>query len=486
MSAAKASRRMLLSIAAKIGVGASLPPLTRGVARAQIATPVATPVEHAVRPSVVLVITDDMRDTDWQALPQTSALFAERGVRFPNFFLTTPTCGPSRASILTGLYAHEHGIFLGDDKDREGGVTAASMFDESGLPKRTIARTLQDAGYHTALFGKYLNGYNDDDPVPIGWDEWAATSTTRYLDFKLNEDGKPVSYKDGEYQTDVLADMAVATIETTPADQPLFLYFSPRAPHAPTDPAPRHLHEFTDAKLEANPAIDEEDISDKPAFLRKSRVGDPVDEQETEVRRLQSLLSVDEAIIRIVAALEETGRLANTYLFVLSDNGFAMGHHRWRAKGLPYDTITRVTMMAMGPALPGGTSDSRIVANIDLAPTIAELASVTLEDPSGHSLLADGQRAGVLLENENGDQKPAYRALRSVDWLYVEWDTSERELYFYPDDPYELENLLADWEGHTPGAAAIQVGDVLHARLEEMKRCQGHDCFVVEAAPLDV
>ena len=263
--------------------------------------------------NLLLITTDQQRGDCFGGqrgvrTPHLEAL-AARGTRFAACITPNLVCQPARASILTGLYAHEHGIFLGDDKDREGGVTAASMFDESGLPKRTIARTLQDAGYHTALFGKYLNGYNDDDPVPIGWDEWAATSTTRYLDFKLNEDGKPVSYRDGEYQTDVLADKAVATIETTPADQPLFLYFSPRAPHAPTDPAPWHLNEFTDAKLEANPAIDEEDISDKPAFLRKSRVGDPVDEQETEVRRLQSLLSVDEAIVRIVGALEETGRL---------------------------------------------------------------------------------------------------------------------------------------------------------------------------------
>ena len=107
----------------------------------------------------MVVVTDDMRSSDWQALPRTRELLGTRGVTFPNFFATTPVCAPSRASILTGLYAHAHGVWLGDDKDAKAGITSASMFEKFGLPERTIAGALHDAGYHTALVEKYLNRF---------------------------------------------------------------------------------------------------------------------------------------------------------------------------------------------------------------------------------------------------------------------------------------------------------------------------------------
>ena len=427
-----------------------------------------------------------MRSTDWQALPQTRELLGSRGVTFPYFFATTPACSPSRASILTGLYAHEHGVWLGDDKDAEAGITAASVFEKLGLPDRTIALALQNAGYRTALVGKYLNRFEHNDPVPIGWDDWYSTSSVDYFDFKLNENGATVRYQgDGQYGTDVLAAKAVATIAATPADQPLFLYFAPKAPHLPSTPARRHTAAFAEARLEGDPSIGEADMSDKPAFLRRKPVEDLSALNDEERIRLQSLLAVDEAMVQIIDALEAAGRMNDVYIFVLSDNGYAMGQHRWSSKALPYDTVTRVPMIAFGPRFGSGVIDERLVANCDIAPTLADLTGATLGAVSGQSLLSEKERSVILLENRPAAASP-YRALRSKDWLYVEWDSGERELYDYRSDPFELNNTLAEWEGHSPSAADLDRAEIFHERLAKLASCSRRTCRTFDQAPLNV
>jgi arylsulfatase A-like enzyme len=427
-----------------------------------------------------------MRSSDWQALSQTREILGSRGVTFPYFFATTPACSPSRASILTGLYAHEHGVWLGDEKDTDAGITPASVFEKLGLPDRTIALALQHAGYRTALVGKYLNQFGHDDPVPVGWDEWYSTSTTDYFDFKLNENGATVRYRgEAQYGTDVLAGKAVETIAGTPADQPLFLYFAPKAPHLPSIPAKRHTAAFADARVEGDPSIGEADMSEKPAFLRRKPVEDVSALNDEERIRLQSLLAVDEAMVRIIDALEVAGRMDNVYIFVLSDHGYAMGQHRWSSKALPYDTVTRVPMIAFGPAFDSGVIDERLVTTCDIAPTLAALSGAPLGATSGQSLLSEDERSVVLLENRPAAAVP-YRALRNKCWLYVEWDSGERELYDYRSDPFELNNSLADWEGHSPSAADLDRGEIFHERLAELANCSGRQCRKADQAPLEV
>jgi arylsulfatase A-like enzyme len=448
-------------------------------------------IEAPRPPDIVVVVTDDMRGTDWQALPQTQEILGSTGVTFPNYFVTTPACSPSRTSILTGLHAHEHGVWLGDEKDKDQNkdkdkeIKGAAVFEAQGLPDRTIAVALQNAGYRTALVGKYLNGFGFEHPIPIGWDDWCSTSSTRYVDFELNENGVEVEYRgEDQYGTDVLAAKAVETIAATPADQPLFLYFAPKAPHVPSTPAKRHLAAFQSARVKGDPSVNESDMSDKTAFLRKRSIERADALNEEERLRLQSLLAVDEAIVQIVEALEAAGRLGTTYIFVLSDNGYAMGQHRWLSKALPYDTVTRIPMIAFGPRFDAGVVDERLVTNCDIAPTLAELSGATLGDVSGQSLLSEDERSVVLLENRPAATVP-YRALRSKDWLYVEWDSGERELYDYRTDPFELENALAEWEGHTPSSAALARAEILHNRLAELSACTGSECRSGERAPID-
>lgn len=422
----------------------------------------------APAPNVVVVVTDDMRASDWQALPRTRELLAG-GTTFPNFFLTTPTCCPSRTSILTGQYVHNHGVLTNEDHGAPtGGITA---FRRLGLADATVAHALGQAGYRTAIVGKFLNGYRTNDP-PVGdWDRWVVPADKGYTDFVLNIDGE--THREQGYSTDVLRDEAVRFIAETPARQPLFLYFTPKAPHGPSTPAARHRDAFKGAKVGRDAAFNEQDVDDKPGYVqRKDRIG-PQGERRLDQRerdRLASLLAVDEAVAAIWGALEAAGRLDDTYVFVLSDNGFLLGAHRLEGKGSPYDGSVRVSMLAWGPRFDRGT-DERLVANIDIAPTIAQVAGVTLPAADGQSLLDRASREGILLERFKAGAKPTYEAVRTDHLLYVDYATGERELYDYRTDPHETDNLLAE-ENEDEGGRSAEVGELsrLLGKLAECKR----------------
>ncbi len=437
------------------------------------------------KPNIVVVVTDDMRATDWRALPKTQKLLAG-GTEFPNFLITTPVCCPSRSTILTGQYAHHHGVRINEGPN--GGWHA---FRDQGHEASNVATWLDEVGYRTALVGKYLNGYNRSRAKPPpGWDRWYALNTRGedYAEFTLNENGTAVHYdRPTDYMTDVLRRRAVDVVESTPAKTPLFLYLAVKAPHVPATPAGRHRDEFKGAGVTRDDAFNEADISDKPAYMRD----DPLSPKETnaldalERKRLASLLAADEAIVAVADALKAADRWDNTYVFVLSDNGYLMGLHRRVAKGVPYEEAIRVPMLAFGPGFTAGTNDPRLAATIDLAPTIADLAGVPAPEADGRSLLDNWQRDAVLIEGfGNADEgkgegqviggpKPAppYAALRTADRIYVEYKGGEKELYDLRDDPGQLENLAPPGEG-----ADLDELERLHAWLDELRECQTDDC----------
>jgi arylsulfatase A-like enzyme len=430
----------------------------------------ASRAEASARPNVVVVVTDDMRASDWRALPRTRGLLAG-GTEFPNFFLTTPTCSPSRASILTGQYAHNHGVETNEGGGgRAGGISAFRL----GLADQTVAHALGRAGYRTAIVGKFLNGYKPDDP-PVGdWDRWVVPADKGYTGYALNVDGE--ARQEEGYSTDVLRDEAVRFVRGTPARRPLFLYFAPRAPHGPSTPAARHRDAFGGATVDRDAAFDEDDVGDKPAYVqRKDPIGRKgerrLDQRERD--RLASLLAVDEAVAAVWGALETAGRLDNTYVFVLSDNGYLMGGHRMDGKGAPYDGSVRVPMLAWGPGFAPGT-DGRLVANIDVAPTVAQVAGVALPGADGRSLLDPTPREGILLERFQDGAKPTYRAVRTDHRLYVEYDTGERELYDRRRDPHETDNLLAE-ENEDEGGRQTEVAGLARL-LAKLAICAGDGC----------
>jgi arylsulfatase A-like enzyme len=419
------------------------------------ACPAGDPAESVSErpPDVVLIVTDDQRWDTVEAMPVVQRELVAEGVSFENAFAVNPECCPARASILTGQYSHTTGVYTNH------GPTAIDAFDDSS----TLATSLDEAGYRTALVGKYLNHYRGPE-IPPGWDRWIAYSGPfAYFGYTLNEDGRLRRYghERADYSTDVLGEAAVELIERTPERDPLFLYLAPFAPHAPAVPAPRHEDAFESLAAHRPPSYNEADLSDKPAWLRQVPpvAGETLNWLRQErPDELRSLVAVDEAVEEVIDALRSSGRLNRTLLVFLSDNGRAWGEHRWVFKGAPYEEVIRIPMIVRYDPLPAsGRSEHGIVANIDLAPTIAELAGVEIRDVDGRSLWpvldgdADRVRRSILIEHlfhprRGGNLRaaPTFCAVRSEAATYVRYATGEEELYVLRDDPYQLDNLAGD------------------------------------------
>ena len=411
-------------------------------------------------PDIVLILADDQR---WDMLepidgrhpmPILRSRLIDRGVWFTRAMVVNALCCPSRASILTGSYSHRTGLYR--NAPPNGGFAS---FDD----RRTMATVLRGRGYRTALLGKYLNGYGQTNAryVPPGWDRWVAFVTNGgngdYFDYSLSVDGAPVSYGSdpADYSTDVLAGEAEGFIRGTEAGRPLFLLFSPRAPHEAAIPAPRHEGAFADLAPHRPPNFDEADVSDKPAHIRALPPLDATTRaniDQTRIDQYETMLAVDDAIERITDALEETGRLSNTIIAYVSDNGYAWGEHRWvRRKAVPYEESIRVPMVVRyDPLTVVPRTDDHLVANIDLAPTFADLAGLPVRGVDGRSLVPllsspdPPWRSDLLVEHALGNGIPTYCAVRSESHLYVRYDPPEEELYDLAIDPYQLENRAGD------------------------------------------
>jgi N-acetylglucosamine-6-sulfatase len=402
----------------------------------------------ATQPSIVLILTDDQRWDTLAAMPTVGREIVARGVTFTNAFATNPRCCPSRASILTGRYSHGTGVYT---------VPGFAAFDDSS----TVATWLQDRGYRTGLIGKYLVGYPGEF-IPPGWDDWSAFSRgTNYYNYALWTNGAEELRGDRpvDYSTDVLANKATSFIRSTDVRTPLFLLYAPFAPHGRSGdrlqatPAPRHAGAFAEIEAWRPPAYNETDVSDKPSWIRNRGLfstdliarGDAFRESQ-----LESLLAVDDAVGEIVAALEETGRLANTMIVFVSDNGHAWGEHRWFNKAVPYEESIRVPLVIRyDPLTSSGWKDGHIVANVDLAPTLAQLAGAQAPGAEGMSVLPLLERRGVawrrdlLLENL-GPPIPTYCGVRSNRYTYVQYRRGEEELYDLAVDRYQLQNRALD------------------------------------------
>ncbi len=241
-------------------------------------------------PNVVLIVTDDQR---WDTLAGMSTLQSLAARNFTNGYATTPLCCPSRASILTGQYAHHHGV-LTNSRDEHGGFW---LFDDQD----TLATRLQAAGYRTALVGKYLNEYGDrpssDTYIPPGWSEWFAfTDRNPYFGFDVNDNGEQRIFTSrDEYATDVLVQRATAFIRDS-GEKPFFLLVTPSAPHSPAVPAPRHAEVALNLSPWRPPNYSPLDLSAKPDWVRQNG---PIDEDKAEKidifreRQIRTLLAVD-------------------------------------------------------------------------------------------------------------------------------------------------------------------------------------------------
>lgn len=448
------------------------------------------------RPNIVLILTDDMRADDLPFMPNVQSLLVEQGATLTTFAATSPGCAPARASILRGQYPHNHRLLRGS-----GDVGGADVFQELGNEESNVATWLQDAGYRTALIGKYINGYgNTVEPtyIPPGWDEWAGITSEGYSRFEINENGELVRYRSGraeQHSTDVLGTIANAFIaETAPTGQPFFVHLSPRAPHGPAEPASRHLSAFADAAVPRGDAFNEADVGDKPIWVQL--LPELTADQEAEVdayyrARLQTLLAVDELVAGLIDQLEASGALENTYIIFTSDNGYGLGEHRVvQDKGSPYEEAIIVPLVIRGPGVPAGVTIDALASQADLAPTFAAWAGTTPPDfVDGRSLapLLNGEpapmdwRHSLLIEQfannpARTEKQPAFEALRLPHLIYVEYGSAERELYNLVTDPEQTANL-AD----TADPALLAA---LSARVGLMQTCIGEACREIESEPL--
>jgi len=462
-------------------------------------------------PNFVIILSDDQRwdtvDATHQApgrpgpvMPYVTSELVNHGVTFTNGQVSTALCAPSRASILRAQYAHNTGVL--ENKPPDGGAEA---FDDTS----TIATWLHDAGYRTGFVGKYLNGYSRLSPcIPPGWDEWHAQVQVKYYDYDLNDNGVSTHFgrRPQDYSGDVMTQRALTFIKGYDG-RPFFLHLSQKAPHAPAIPAPRHVGLFSGLAPFRPPNYAEADVSDKPAWVQALTwdshgcdtcpPGHKCDACETDkfVRlQMESLQAVDEGVRDVVAALAAIGQLHNTLIVYVSDNGYSWGSHRWKVKQCPYQECMRVPIIMRYDSLVGSPrTDDHVVQNVDLAPTLLDLAGTSAPPGytvNGHSVVPLLRGGSVewprMMLNEHWNGKlPTNSLVRQgrcsttidtqcktdahcpsgescIIWKYVEYVTTETELYDLNTDPFELQNVASD-----PANAALEarLADTLH-RLE--------------------
>lgn len=538
-------------------------------------------------PSFVVIQTDDQTldelyatfrsfpgAPETRAMPNTLDLLAKRGETFNRYYVSYPLCCPSRVSLMTGRYAHNTGVK--GNVQPNGGYFGFSF---RGAYEHNIATWLQGAGYRTIHIGKFLNGYGDEPysdgrNVPPGWSSWHSVlnaDTHHYFyGYVLNNDGtisepygnsgtwEPREYTERDpagcpfapeegrpcvYATDVFNWMAREEIRSTSPEQPFYMQLDYTSPHgdfrqpAGPEPAPRHYDWFRGKRLPHNRAegFDEGNVTDKPSFIREAEHLTPSIKRTYRVyyeKQLEALRSIDDGVKEIVGTLAETGRLKNTYILFTSDNGFFFGEHRLiGGKFLSYEPATHLPLIIRGPGIQPGTETGELAANIDIAPTVLDLAGVEpdksvdgrsmvpfLRDPDLRSrrpiifesfvqtndveangaIASSGEGDGGVpggngstdpLEPEAGvssapharDGKAHasilapplnYEGIRLGPYKYIAWPNGEKELYNINRDPNELNNIVK-----VPNLYPIR--NFLHRQLRRFENCVGRECRAV-------
>lgn len=425
------------------------------------------PEDH--RPNVLIFITDDQR-RELEVMSAVRSELKRGGRHYPNAYVTTPSCCPSRATIMTGRYAHNHGVLTNK---------LAHRLDH----RSTIQFYLQRAGYRTGYIGKFMNQWRLSRRPPF-FTDWAVNSPGRtnrefYFGSKVNVNGDIRTVN--QYSTDFFGDEALRFLERSEEDEderPWLLYVAPNAPHAPYRPA----HEYADAAVplwDPTPSVWEQDRRDKPLWVRKHTV---TRTRGRWIRRQQSrmLMSVDDQVQRVLSALDELDE-QNTLVVYMSDNGYAWGDHGLDTKSSPYRESVQVPFLLSWPGhIDAGSVDKRLVANIDLAPTIVEAtgASTAGGPPmDGRSLLDPTWiRERLLLEylHHGKGLVPDWLSVVSPRWQYTEYygagGVTSREYYDLAKDPYQLRNLLSNKPGERPAIAPAI------AYIRQARRCSGGGC----------
>ncbi len=484
-----------------------------------------TPPEK--RPNVVLILTDDLDTSLMPYMPNTTRLIRDQGAAFTNFYVEQSSCCPSRASILSGLYAHNHGVI--------GNAWPQGGYDRWKETKQgdDLPTWLERSGYRNALLGKYFNEYpyhqgshlTDAQKaelrtyVPPGWQSWASPvqgNAYAQSHYRMNVDGTVDSDFDDEYLDSWLGHRALDLVDGSDgfdfAEGGQFVYYASYSPHTPYA-YPKELEgTFADAQYPRTPDFGEADVSDKFGLTRTRRAltaSDLATIDETFRKRIRSVQVLDQTVADLVQALADQGALDNTYLIFTSDNGYIMGNHRREiGKYNQFQGTVNVPFYVRGPGITPGSTYDDVAGNIDIAPTIAEIAGASTPEVDGVSLLSRlgggpplSRKYYLLGRALTPTNTTTANGLEEAPETYVENSRSSRlndftgvtngryklirythlpheELYDLKNDPYELDNLLAhdaaSYAAMTPkGREAV---DTLRAALDRLISCAGETC----------
>ena len=509
------------------------------------------------KPSFVVIQTDDQTLDQLyanvgglQAMPNTLNMIAKRGMTLSRYYVPYPLCCPSRVSLLTGRYSHNNGVK--GNIQPNGGYFGFSF---RAAMSNNLPVWLQNAGYRTIHVGKFLNGYGDEPydngtAVPPGWDAWhtilRADTNHYFYGYTLNNNGQldgpfgdsgswetreygvrddigcpfaPLNGLPCNYETDTLTNIAALELQGTSPEQPFYLQLDYTAPHgdfrrpAGPEPAPRHYDWFKGANFPRSrqEGVGEGNVSDKPSFIREAPYLSLNDVHTYRVyyqKALESLRSIDDGVKLILDTLGSLSRLRNTYVIFTSDNGFFYGEHRLTGgKFLAYEPSTHLPFLIRGPGIKPNSESGELAANIDVAPTILELAGAEatksidgrsmvpfLRDPelrSQRPLLfesfvetSDVEANGTVTRpNVRGRPQRSgggatasilappkdYEGIRLGPYKYIAWPNGEKELYDLEKDPYELNNIV-----RIPNYFPVR--NYLHIELRKLENCVGRTC----------
>jgi arylsulfatase A-like enzyme len=419
-----------------------------------------------VQPNVLIIVTDDQRARTMRVMPKTRHWFADGGRRYPHAFVTTPLCCPSRTSILTGLFAHNHGVH----------TNGIGMVPHDV----TLQRYLSDGGYQTAIVGKLVNGWNVKRTPPY-FDRWATTDgSPGYFGVTFNLNG--TVKKIPGYGTTFMAQRSASLLRHFESDdsRPWFLYIAPYAPHHPSTPQ-RKYADVSVPRWRPNAAVLEGDRSDKPRWVRRKSVSFGTVERR-RANQLRTLMSVDDLVGGVFKELGSLDERRNTLAIFLSDNGNMWGEHGVLTKRYPYSESIHVPLFLRWPGhIEAGSVDRRKATNVDLAPTIAAATGVApLAPMDGKSLLDSWTRPRLFTEYwRTFDHKaiPPWDSIRTAHVHYIQYYDAERKRVIYREfyrldaDPWELRNLLHDGDpSNNP-----QTG-WLRDLIRQFRLCAGETC----------